>query len=246
MSRVHIYTPTYHRFEKTKRSIETIIESINNSKHDTHLYIGDNNSPLEMKKWLLDQETEKIHIYLNSKNIGKAATVNFLHAKYPKCDFVSSIDSDMLAVHNSEYNWIDDMVEILEKDSTIGLLSCFQEGATCHKTECLYHEIKLKVSREQSVKHGFFGGIAGGCLMMRQPEFNAISGYTVIDVYNGDDALLLRKVHEKLQKLVCVTMDIKLVHPVNDQDEAHYQEWKTLKALGKIPNGAGTKGFFDT
>ena len=73
--KVNIYCPTYHRFEKTKESILSIIESIGLSDNDVHLYIVDNNSPEEMKNWLISKSCENVTVQLLEENVGKV-TIN--------------------------------------------------------------------------------------------------------------------------------------------------------------------------
>ena len=41
--KINIFTPTYHRLDMTKISLESIIAKVNESVYDTTLYICDNN-----------------------------------------------------------------------------------------------------------------------------------------------------------------------------------------------------------
>lgn len=239
---VNIFSPTYHRLEKTKKSINSLIESVNQSKNDVNFFIGDNNSPPEMKEWLKSLVNDKVKIFLCEKNIGKAAIVNYMHGQVRDSEYFVSVDSDMLATHNHEYNWIDCMVEILSSFPPLGVVSAFQEGNNCHALHTLHNSVMIKTYK---ILHGHFGGVAGGCFMMRNRDFNQIGKYTVYDVYNGDDAFIMRKTFEQLGKMTGVVENIKLEHIANDPEEAGYQAWKLAKAFGNIPNGEGTKGFYD-
>jgi|SaaInlStandDraft_1057018.scaffolds.fasta_scaffold01698_2 hypothetical protein len=246
--RINIYSPTYHRFEKTKVAVESIIKTVNESVHDVKYYLCDNNSPQEMKDWLCKQvdENERLEGFFCEENWGKAKIVNHVHSTARECEFVVSIDSDMRNVH-SEYNWIDEMVSILGNVPQIGVLSTFQEGANCHHLHTVPQRIKVQFpdGKEHLVRHGAFGGIAGGCIMLRTVEFNNIGMYQVYDVYNGDDAMIMRKTHEKMKKICAVSETVALEHMQNYEDEKEYQAWKIKKCQGHITSAPGTKGFFD-
>ena len=103
--KVNIYCPTYHRFEKTKDSISSIINSMVMSNNDVMLYIIDNNSPQEMKDWLEGQSSENVVVELLKENVGKGDAINDSFYKSRQSDYVISIDSDIVNKHN--INWID-------------------------------------------------------------------------------------------------------------------------------------------
>lgn len=245
--KINIYTPVYHRFDKTKQSLESIIDSIQKSINDIKLYVGINgieggeNSPME--KWLNEiDKHDFVTLFKSSRNVGKAYIINEMYKKYKECDYVVSIDSDMIADENDQYNWIDELVKIMEHEpaKNFGLLSTWQKVGNCHvlknlnqRTEFLGHWIKFGPS-----------GIAGGCVIIRKKDFDDIGGYQPIDIYNGDDALLMRNISAK-NKLIGVVETIRLTHPETPSHELNYQEWKSKKAYGKLPNGLNTKGFWD-
>ena len=242
MSKVNIYSPLYHRFKKTKLAIESVMESVSSSVNDVELYLGVNG--LEdgvdgpMHQWLQGITTEKIKVFISPKNVGKAAVINSMHTQARPCDYVISIDSDMEAVENGDYNWIDRSVEHINANQDFGVLSSFQLGGNCHV-------LHMQKQERNNIMFGAPGGVAGGCFIMRSNEFNAIGMYTVYDVYNGDDAYIMRKTTMDLKKQVGIMKDVRLLHIENYEDEAGYQQWKIAKAHGALPNGAGTKGYFD-
>ena len=243
--KVNIFSPTYHRFRKTKIAVESIIESVHKSIHDVKYHILDNNSPQEMKDWLLTLNSDKVEVVLHNSNLGKAKSVNLAYSKARECDYMVSVDSDMWNVH-TDYVWIDEMVDILNSAPIIGLLSAFQEGASCHHLHALAQNIDIKFpDKLHKVAHGSFGAVAGGCMMMRSKEWELIDGYSVMDVYNADDALIMRKTHELLRKICGVSSTVALQHMVNDPEEKDYQQWKINKCRGIIPNDRNGKGFFD-
>ena len=69
--KVNIYTATYYRYEKTKKSIESLLDLAKKSRHDVKIYIGDNNSKIdEMRDWLkeLNEKEELVEVYFSEKN----------------------------------------------------------------------------------------------------------------------------------------------------------------------------------
>lgn len=246
MKVVNIYTPTYYRFEKTKRALESIIESVDSSENDVNFFIGDNNTKDEtMRGWLksLARSDEKIKVFMAEKNIGKAAIINHMHKKTRDCDYFISIDSDMVAYENNKYNWVDELVKLMEWEpaKNFGLFSTWQD-------EFCAHVLNLQKERTEFmghfIKYGNFSGVAGGCVIVRNEDFLKIGRYIIHDIYSGDDALLMRNI-SNLGKLVGITETIRLIHQANTPDETDYQKWKVDKCRGKIKVGADTKGFWD-
>lgn len=250
MKVVNIYTPVYHRFLKTKKSIESIIKSMETSNNDVMLCIGVNGieggKDSLMDEWLKClSRKQNIKVFIADKNYGKAVMVNYMFDNTRKCDYVISIDSDMISQKHGKFNWIDELINIMEWEpaKNFGLLSTWQDENNCHildklteKTEFLGHWIKFGPTGT---------GVAGGCIIMKEKDFSDIGKYSAYDIYSGDDALLMKNVSNKLKKLVGVVETIKLTHPYNDPEEKEYQQWKIDKCRGKIPVGLDTKGFYD-
>jgi len=245
--KVKIYTPTYYRYEKTRRAIDSIVESIEQSKNEVTLYIGDNDTKgPQMREWLKQlAQHPQVKVFFSDKNLGKGAMINQMHEKTgDDADYFISIDSDMLSDEHDQYNWIDELVKIMEHGpaKNFGLLSVYQKENNAHvlkeqkeRTEFLGHHIM----------YGTFWGIAGGCVIMRNQDFIDIGRYNLVDVYSGDDALLMRNVTNKMKKLVGITEDIRLVHQANEEYEKDYQQWKIDKCHGKIKCDTKGKGFWD-
>jgi hypothetical protein len=243
--KVNIFSPIYHRFEKTKRSIESIIESVDSSIHDVTLCLGVNGiEHQEMNNWLETLVVRKnIVVYNPNKNLGKAGVVNYMYKHHDDGDYVISVDSDMVAHQNNRYNWIDELVKLSECPGAknFGLFSTYQDEANAHllkaqtqKTEFLGHYIIF----------GAFYGVAGGCVILKNSLFKEIEMYTEYDVYSGDDAFLMKKINAK-KKLIGITTTIRLLHQKNDEQEKAYQDWKIAKCHGRLPIGKNTKGFWD-
>lgn len=248
--KVNIYLATYHRIEKTKKSLESIIRDVKLSKYDVKIYIGDNspNFP-EMRDWLSSLENENISVHLNDKNIGKSGIVNYLYKNSRECDFIFSIDSDMI-VREGE-NFVDSMIYHLTRLDNCGLVSSEQ-------LECCQHwygrTVEKKIVNGINVGFSIDGvGIAGGCIALRSKDWEAVGMYKEgHDIYTGDDGILTYNIQEKLAKYVYVSLDCKLIHPSPGEDEKEYTEWKgkswqrdQLQFLDKNFSGENKKGFYD-
>lgn len=250
---INMYTPTYFRFEKTKKSIESIIKYIKKYyPNNIRLYIGDNNTTIpEMKEWLkeLNNNYDFVEVHFNEKNIGKANMVNFLHSNSKKCNYVCSIDSDMIIEENS--NPFKSMIDVLEKVHNVGLVSSNQK-------ECNQHWFGrgVDIKEERGYNIGYapdWVGIAGGCIFMKIDDWNNINGYKEQhDIYTGDDGILTYNVCRKLGKRVVVDMNSSLIHPNPSEDEKGYTEWKMnswkrdgLKFIKDNYKGSNIKGYYD-
>lgn len=250
MKTINLYTPVYHRFIKTKKSIESIIESIKSSTNDVMLHIGVNgveggkNSMME--DWLKSlANNNKVRLFFGQKNYGKAVMINYMANNSRESEYTISIDSDMIAKKHKKFNWIDELVKLMESPlyNEFGLLSSWQEENNCHMLKNLpynYEFLNHKILFGQS---GY--GIAGGCIILKTKDFNDIGKYKEYDLYTGDDAFLMHKTRDILKKKAGVVETIKLVHPYNDTEEKEYQQWKLDKSSGKLPIGLNTKGFYD-
>lgn len=244
--KVNVYIPTYYRFEKTQKSIESMQELAKRSGFDVKLYIGDNNTQIpEMRTWL-----EQFGTYFSEKNIGKANIVNHLHRNARPCDYVFSIDSDLFS--EDETNVFDIMINLLEVEFNVGVVSSNQYELSQHwyKTH-----ITQKMERVYNVGDSPSAiGVAGGCICLRTADFEKIGMYKENhDVYTGDDGILMINVKRKLGKRTVISLDCGLVHPkAQGEEEENYQVWKmeswkrdNLQFLNSSFTGGSKKGFYD-
>ena len=199
--RVYIFTPTYHRFEVTKDCLLSLKKVIEGCKNDCHieLFIGDNNSPKKMKKWL--RKTFKglpYHYTERNSNIGKPAIINEMWESCDKnCDVVCSIDSDMVVPNT---NWIDRCVDVIVNRPAFGLISTNQLGQCCH----LWDKGLTEVYKHNgnTIRFGLFNSVAGGCIFLTKKSWVDVGGYRVgLPVYGGDDAYLMLSVAKKLDRV---------------------------------------------
>ena len=233
--KINIFTPTYHRFEMTKRSLESIIPFVNSSIYDTTLYICDNNSPDEMKEWLKTLVGDRVKLYLHEKNIGKAAIINEVYRHNNDCTHVISIDSDMIA--DEENNFIDGMIWCIEHFPKFGLLSTFQKENDQQLWDMLSKEV---TNGSQTVAFDKFNGVAGGCVILKKEMWDSIGGYnTYGGVYGFDDGLLMQSVMLK-GFLTGVIKTLKLTHPYDDDKK--YVDWKSKNIQKRRDKGYYEEG----
>ena len=252
-AKINLYLATYHRMEKTKKSLRSIVEDVKLSKNDIKVYIGDNspNFP-EMREWLREFEEDNkdlVSVHFGEKNIGKSGMVNHLYENSRDCDYLFSIDSDMVV--SKETNFVDEMIFYLTRLENCGLISSNQ-------SDCCQHWFgkSIDVITRQGLKVGFSEdgiGIAGGCVCLRSDDWEKIGKYKEgHDIYTGDDGILTHNIGKILGKYVYVSMDCTLDHPSPGEEEKEYTEWKgkswqrdQLKFLNKDYKGENTKGFYD-
>lgn len=249
---VNIYIPTYHRLEKTKKSLLSIIKDVKLSKYDVKIYIGDNspNYP-KIRDWLreLEDEQELVSVYFGERNIGKSGMVNHLYRNSRKCDYLFSIDSDMIALKDS--NFVDTMIFHLTRLENCGLVSSNQ-------AECSQHWFGKTVDEvcKNGLKVGYSSngvGIAGGCICLRSEDWEGVGMYKENhDIYTGDDGILTHNIEKILGKYVYVAVECSLKHPYPSEDEKGYTEWKgeswkrdQLNFLNEDYKGQNKKGFYD-
>ena len=248
--KVNVYLATYHRLEKTKKSLKSIIKDVKLSKYDVKVYIGDNspNFP-EMRQWLKTLESENISIHFGDKNVGKSGMVNYLYKNSRKCDYLFSIDSDMIVMEGE--NFVDKMLFHLTRLENCGLISSHQLEFGQH-----WFGKTVEVVNKRGMKVGFSPegvGVAGGCVVLRSSDWEEAGMYkSGHDIYTGDDGILTHNIQEKLGKYVYISMNCQLIHPKPDEDEKEYTEWKAkswqrdqLKFLDSNYTGENQKGYFD-
>jgi len=237
MASVNIFTPVYHRFLSTKKSLESIIKCVNTSVYPCKLFIGVNGVENdEMREWLKSLSSDKVILYFSDRNVGKADIVNHMYSKNNDCTHVISIDSDMIA---DEGNFIDDMVWAIEHFPDFGLLSSFQKEADCHIWNDMGGLQKIVSKENCEIKYGNKNCIAGGCVILKKEIWEKIGGYSNYGkVYGFDDALMMAAICSN-GKDVGVLVSTKLTHPF-DGDEG-YKKWKQQNISKRLE-----KGYFES
>jgi len=224
--KINIFVPTYYRFKKAYNCLNSLMNSIKKSKHTVNIYIGDNNTKNQkMLEWLKKQNLD---VYFSSKNIGKSQMVNKLFKDHQDCDYIFSIDSDLVVPE--DINSIDGMIEVLERVENCGIVSSFQTGESQHwfgKTVFPGKEGSYSIG--ESI-NGI--GVAGGCICIRKEDWEKIGMYEEnYDIYTADDAILMEKIENILGKRSLISMDYPLYHPSSSEDDKGYVEWKRNRFL---------------
>ena len=250
--KVNIYIPTYHRLNKTEISLLSIISSAKLSKYDVKIYIGDNSPSFpEMREYLseLDEKEEIISVHLGEKNIGKSGMVNHLYRNSRECDYLFSIDSDIVVDEN--HNFIDEMIFHLTRLENCGLVSSNLKERIEH-----WFGRSIEIMERNGIKVGFSKegvGIAGCCVCLRSKDWEEIGMYKENhDIYTGDDGILTHNIEKILGKYVYISINCVLTHPLPGEEEKGYTEWKAkswqrdqLKFLDSNYTGENRKGYFD-
>lgn len=249
--KINVYLPTYYRFEKTKTSLESLFEAGKISKYDVKFYIGDNNTKIkEMREWLKSIRSDNIEVYFGEKNVGKATMVNHLSRNARECDYVFSIDSDMVVLDDQK-DIFDKMIFHLTRIQNCGLISCQQLDCCQHwwgQTVDLINVEGIEVGYSKQCV-----GIAGGCICMKQKDWIDVGMYKENhDIYTGDDGILTKNVSKILGKEVYISKHAAMLHPSPTKDEEEYTKWKSeswkrdnLQFLKEDFKGSNQKGFYD-
>jgi len=196
-----------------------LVPAIVNSKHHVKLYIGDNNSNDELVSYLKEYHNKPYcQLTLSPKNLGKANMINLLHSKARKCEIVITIDTDLVTINN---NWIDEIVDCLSNNKEFGVLSTEQLTNGQHLKKRFD---KIKEYNGHKILYGSFTGVAGGCVVMTNDDWNTVGGYRSFGVYGGVDATLMQNVNRMLKKECGVVETIPLDHPFDD--DKGYEKWK--------------------
>jgi len=241
---VGVIVPVYHREEKVKASIESLlrtntlceIHGILN-RVSMHVMVGVNGASESLKKFLIKPPGIERFRYGNGdyragfspNNQGKPKMVNGLVrelASRVKLDYVLSFDSDLVA---EDPDWLLSMIEafrVFPQWEDLGALSTNQTGACCHVLDKDpinfgsnwngrgYYSYTTRAGNE---------GVAGGALMTPYHLWRAIGGYTAHRIYASDDGHYALECARR-DLLMCVVNEVGLFHPPGDDQE--YIEWK--------------------
>lgn len=246
MKLINIYCITYgpHRLDSEKKVINRLWEVVQNTdktKYDIQVYICDNHSPVEFTEWLTSTYDGKFNLRLSTENIGKARIVNAVHKSARPCDYVCSMDSDML-IKNDDF--FGHMIYGLDNfEGRIGLVCANQDVGNIHKMSLL--NMKLE-ENSHSYLCSNIGGSAGSCLMIKSSIWSAIGGYTEFDnIFGGNDGWVVAQVTMQLKLLTSISVEGVCDHIGEHTKE--YHQWKVHQAttLKKTGNFNTNSGYYD-
>jgi hypothetical protein len=243
---VNLYCITYgpHRLDSEKfviTRLDEVLEKTDKDKYDIKVHICDNNSPMEFKTWLLDNYDKKFQLYLSNENIGKARIVNHVHKNARPCNYVCSMDSDMLIKSD---DFFEHMIYGLDHfDGRIGLVCANQDKGNIHKMSML-------TDKKEGDGHTYLcspvGGTAGSCLMIKRLIWDKIGGYAEFDnIFGGNDGWVVAQVTKQMKLLTSVSVEGACDHIGEHTQE--YHRWKVHQAthLGVSGNFKSNSGFYD-
>ncbi len=115
---------TYNRMEKTKECLESYLTCLNND-YIEEMIILDNNSDLEMKKYLYELKKKhfKIKIIFSNENLG-VCHGRIVLFKEAKGDIICSLDSDAKLINEKFFEKIQDLL-YQEKNGLVGVSGAF-------------------------------------------------------------------------------------------------------------------------
>jgi hypothetical protein len=180
---------------------------------------------------ILDEHILKLNPkkYLKqNKNYGKAYNVNLLTSDLEDYDLLFTIDSDIILLEETDYNF--ELKRISEIEN-LGVVALNQKEGNCHLIKHLNKHIII--NGQKYVWNNNSGGIAGGCLVIDFNFWKKINGYRIMGVYAGDDAYLFVDA-KKHNKFFALNTDVSVIHPIETNSE--YQKWK-VKVCQRESNG---------
>lgn len=243
---INIYLITYgpHRLDSEKKVInrlKEVLDKTDKNLFDIAVYICDNNSPDEFKSWLNENYKDTFNLFLSNENIGKARIVNYVHRKARPCEYVCSMDSDML-IKNDDF--FDHMTYALEKHgNAIGLVCAEQDKGSIHQRSLLRSQIK---ENGHTYLCSPIGGTAGSCLMIKRNTWEQIGGYAEFDnIFGGNDGWVVAQVTKRLNRLTCISVEGVCDHIGEHTKE--YHQWKVQQATNLRVGGQfkSNAGFYD-
>lgn len=233
--KVGIFVPVYHRDNKTKKSISSLLET-EAKDIELYVYVGINGASPELIVYLEEIKQDFLikginyNVFKSKTNIGKPKIVNLMvECIAVEVDYIISFDSDMIV---SDPDWIIKFIEIFETytgDKKIGALCAQQTGNCCHVLDKDPYEIKVG-KYTLRYRHGNEGS-AGGVLMTHFTTWNMLNGYRAFSKYGSDDGhMALDLANNDL--IMPVVLEIELFHPF--EENLGYADWKVRSIRGEL------------
>lgn len=147
-------------------------------------------------------------------NYGKAYVINKIVREHrDDFDYILTCDSDIVFLENQHY--LERLVECNKTHPERELISMNLLKMDAHNWKILN---KKKEYDGKFNKEIFFyndsiaGGIAGGCFFINKKSWKIISGYRQINVFGGDDGVMMSDLYKKNIK-TCVLKTLSVIHP---------------------------------
>jgi GT2 family glycosyltransferase len=178
------------RTEYTKRSVHSLIETINEGT--TKIVLIDNASCAKTRKFLNSCEIyEGISVIHNETNIGTAEAINLgIKNHSVKGDYIVKIDNDIVISH---IGWADEMVRCFEKDPKLGILGLKRPDLP-NSPDSKEYPTELKFLPHTPSEPWLIieecGDIIGSCIMINPKLLDKIGYICQPGIYGYDDVLL--------------------------------------------------------
>lgn len=247
---IGIFIPVYHRDDKVRACINSLLDMEKVEGLHTRVMIGINGASYILRDWLINDIRDKANERWSSYetcdfcgNIGKPEAINKLvklATTDRRLDYVVSCDSDMVA---KDPRWLAKLVEAFElfpewKD--LGCLSTEQSGERCHVLDKDPFTYRSLDGRYTYVTRAGNEGVAGGCLITPYHVWRTLGGYHAHRLYASDDGhFALSCAQHNL--LMCVVNEVVLEHPRGD--DPGYSSWKH-RALSDTLKDEEKKGYY--
>lgn len=218
------------RSKLTKRSVNSILSTVDLDKHE--LIISDNGSCEETQEFY-NTLPKFIRGIKNEENIGTARAVNKGIARRKDGEHCIKIDNDILF---SNYGWVDEMEEVLQREPNIGILGLKRKDIWQHPNHenpdyrtqlvSLQHEpgerwINVEVCKD----------IMGSCTMLNSKLIDTIGYLRQPGVYGFDDVLYsLRSILAGFDNAFLPHIEIQHLDPGGDD----YTHWKHYESGAKM------------
>ncbi len=155
-----IYIPTYNRHEKLKNCLEIISKEIMGLEDKARVYVSNNGSTDDTRKYLESLNYKWLHIRHNKENVG--AALNILHC------FDLPIQS--------EFIWLVGDDDYLTPNAISGILSLIEDHPTADYIFCNTKAFPRQQSIEILKKYSETGTVDGGVVKSRK-----YTGTTLLD-----------------------------------------------------------------
>ena len=165
MSKCDIIIPVWNQLEDTKDCIDSILR---NTKYPYRIII-DNASDQETASYLDSLAKEGIFLIRNKQNEGFIKAVNN-GIRASNAEFVCILNNDTIVTNG----WIGEMIKVLEKNASIGLVNPSSNTLGQNTKEGLTLDMHAKEIKHQTGQFVELGNAFGFCMLVRRKLFDKI------------------------------------------------------------------------
>lgn len=214
--KISFVIPLYNHLAETREMLASLQASLPlNLEYE--IILVDDGSTDGTRDWLQGMRDTRIHVHLNERNSGYAATNN-IGVRLAQSDILGLLNSDLLF----EPGWLEPMLELLLSPSRnaaiVGNVQCrVSDGALDHAGICLIPEAQFHHIKAVPVSHaGYFKALAvtGACMLIRKSDFDAVGGFDEQYLNGCEDIDLCFKLRA-LRKEILLATESRIHHHVS-------------------------------